>query len=44
MYIYFVQELSRLKESLRIKKANLENELGVDSEKEENKIKAMENW
>ena len=38
------QELSRLKESLRVKKANIEKELGVDSEVEESKIRARENW
>ena len=42
--IFIAQELSRLKESLRIKKANIEAELGVDSEMEQNKIKARENW
>ena len=39
-----LQELSRLKESLRIQRATVETELGVDSEMEESRKKAKENW
>ena len=40
----FLKELSRLKESLRIQRTTIETELGVDSEMEESRVKARENW